>query len=178
MKKLSVMLGLVCILGLSAACKKSTQKPDVTATPVLKDQMVSLTPISTVQPLKTKELPIYTISADQTELSAVTVLLTEEKELNEQIVSEAVTEALADNAFYVKVKLVTLSGSRITIDFDSSAPPVTRVTRELEELILDAYAMSMIDNISECKEVGFAVDGGAYKSNYRSMSLDSVYLRR
>ena len=47
----------------------------------------------TVAPSKTTELPIYTISGDLTELTAVTALVSEET-ITEQIVTDAVVEAL------------------------------------------------------------------------------------
>jgi hypothetical protein len=51
----------------------------------------------TVAPSKTTELPIYTLSGDLSELTAITALITEDEEITEQVVVEAVIEALADS---------------------------------------------------------------------------------
>lgn len=177
MKKLFVMLGVFSVICLSAGCKKKSPQPDITPTAV-PTAAITITPIDSVTPGKTKELPIYTIGEDQRELTAVTVLVTAEKELSQEIVAEAVVDALADSAFYVKVNSVTSFFSKIIVDFDSSAPPVKGVSRDLEELILDSFAMSIIDNIPGCNEVGFSVDGKDYKSSYLKMEYGTAYLRR
>ncbi len=165
------------MLFLSAGCKKKHPQPINQPFPG-PTVPITITPIDSVTMQKTKELPIYTISDDQSELSAVTVLVGEDKELDAKIVADAVTDALGDSAFYVKVNSVTPDGKKILLDFDGSAPPVKGVSRDIEDLILDSYAMSIIDNIPSCSEVGFSVDGKEYKSSHLKMEYGSVYLRR
>lgn len=179
MKKLFVLPGMILLLlAAFAGCRK--KKPDsgeeLTRQPG--NVSVSAAPYETITPIETTEIPIYTISADQKELVAVTALVTKGQEVNEQIVAETVADALADSAFYVEVNQVFVQNGRVTVDFDSAAPPAAKVSRELEELILDAFAQSMIDNIADCNEVSFWTDGKPYKSSHITMEEDSVYLRR
>lgn len=181
-KKTGVIL--ICILVLCAlcGCKKPPKGdlPNSTATPGL---TITSTPkptnaVLTVAPSVTTELPIYTISGDLTELTAVTALLTEEEEITEQLVTEAVAEALADSAIYVTVNYVTKSNGVVIVDFSADSPPVSQVGASIEGLILDAFGQSLLDNVAECNAVGFSVDGGDYASGHFEFSKDEIYLRR
>jgi len=175
---------LLCIL---AGCKK---EPDtITLTPALTFTVtpvpeLSITPYPTqamshtVAPMKTTELPIYTISSDLVELTAVTALVAAEKEITEEVIARAVEEALADSAIYVKVNDVTKDGTLVTVDFDSSAPPVIQVGASIEGMILDAFGQSILDNITDCSGVTFSIDGGPYISGHFEFEKNDIYMRR
>lgn len=175
---------LICILVLCALCGcNKTPKgdlPDSTATPEL---TITITPrptdaVLTVAPSGTTELPIYTISGDLTELTAVTALLTENEEITAQIVTDAVVDALADSGIYVTVNHVTKKDGVVIVDFAADSPPVSQVGASIEGLILDAFGQSLLDNVSGCDAVGVSVDGGDYASGHFEFSKDEIYLRR
>ena len=181
-KKTGVIL--ICILVLCALCGcNKPPKGDVTDPTLTPELTITMTPnltdaVLTVAPSGTTELPIYTISGDLTELTAVTALLTEGEEITEQVVTEAVVEALADSAIYVTVNYVTKNNGVVVVDFSTNSPPVSQVGASIEGLILDAFGQSLLDNVSECDAVGFSVDGGDYASGHFEFSKDDIYLRR
>lgn len=181
-KKIGVILSCILVLCALCGCNKpgSGNNPVSTPTPEL---IITVTPkptdaALTVAPTQITELPIYTISGDLSELIAVTALLTEGEAITEQVVTDAVAEALADNAIYVTVNQVTKSNGRVVVDFSADSPPVSQVGASIEGLILDAFGQSLLDNISECNAVGFSVDGGDYASGHFEFSKDDIYLRR
>lgn len=182
-KKIGIILSCILVLCALAACKKPSgdDVPKPTATPV----SVTKTPMPTgedipltVAPSKTTELPIYTLSGDLTELTAVTALITEDSEITEQIVVDAVVEALADSMFYVNVNQVTRKNDIIVVDFDAMTPPVSQVGASIEGLILDAFGQSILDNISDCRGISFTVDGGDYASGHFEFGENDIYMRR
>ena len=183
-KRIGVIFGCILVLCMLSGCNKSPKDelPKTTATPNLTitatPSLTDVTPALTVAPSKSTELPIYTLNGDLTELTTVTALLEGESEITEQEVTEAVAEALADNAVYVKVNGVTCENNVVTVDFDSSAPPVSQVGASIEGLILDAFGQSLLDNVAGCIGVSFTVDGEAYASGHLSFGKDDIYMRR
>lgn len=173
---------LCCLLMLSGmiGCGNKSEKktPSVTNAP---DSFIMLTPSTgdslTVAPSKTTELPIYTISGDLTELTAVTALVSEET-ITEQIVTDAVVEALEGSLIYVKVNNVFYKDNVVTVDFDAMSPPVSQVGASIEGLILDAFGQSLLDNVPGCKGISFTVDGGMYSSGHFEFAPDEIYMRR
>lgn len=180
--KIGVILSCILVLCMLSGCNKPSENelPKLTSTPKLS---ITQTPkptdaLLTVSPSQTTELPIYTISGDLTEVTAVTALVVAEKEITEQVVTDAVVEALADNAIYVIVNQVTCKEDIVNVDFNASAPPVSQVGASIEGMILDAFGQSLLDNLSDCKGVSFSVDGGAYSSGHYEFGENDIYMRR
>ena len=181
-KKIGIILSCILVVCALCGCNKPPKGdlPDPTATP---EFTITMTPkptesVLTAAPSGATELPIYTISGDLTELTAVTALLTESEEITELAVTDAVMDALADIGIYVTVNHVTRSGNVVVVDFAADSPPVSQVGASIEGLILDAFGQSLLDNVSECNAIGFSVDGGDYASGHFEFSKDEIYLRR
>lgn len=182
-KRIGIILSCILVLCALAACKKPSE--DDGLKPIATPFSVTLTPMPTgedipltVAPSKTTEVPIYTINGDLTELTAVTALITEEEDITEQVVTEAVIEALADSMIYVKVNQVTRKNDIIVVDFDAMSPPVSQVGAGIEGLILDAFGQSILDNVSDCRGISFTVDGGDYASGHFEFGENDIYMRR
>ncbi len=178
-RKSGMILATVLVLCMFAGCKKPSEDkvPTITPTPSsVRSDLVS--PTASVGAFKTAEVPIYTVSGDFAELTAVTALVSAEEEITETVVSEAVVAALADNAIYVKVNDIIKEDTVVIVDFDGSAPPAAKVSASVEGLILDAFGQSILDNVKECSGVGFSVDGEAYVSGHFEFEKGSVYMRR
>ena len=179
-KRIGIIMCSLLVLLLMAGCKDTSEKktPSATNAP---DSPITMTPNGgeslTVAPSKTTELPIYTISGDLTELTAVTALVSEET-ITEQIVADAVVEALEGSLIYVKVNHVSYKNSVVTVDFDATSPPVSQVGASIEGLILDAFGQSLLDNVPGCKGISFTVDGGMYSSGHFEFAPDEIYMRR
>lgn len=185
-KKSRVLIGLFFVLCLFTGCKcfkeKGAPEPTAMLTPGLSitgtSDFSDMESRVTVAPSKTAELPIYTISGDFTELTAVTALVDEGEKITEQVVVDAVVTALEDNAIYVIVNYVEQQNGVVVVDFDAAAPPVSQVGASIEGLILDAFGQSLLDNLSGCGGVSFTVDGGAYVSGHFEFGEKDIYMRR
>lgn len=174
-----IICSLLIFLGMAGCSKSSgTKMPSATNAP---DSPITSIPnvdgSLTVAPSKTTELPIYTISGDLTELTAVTALVSEDT-ITEQIVTDAVVDALEGSLIYVKVNNVSLKDEVVTVDFNASSPPVSQVGASIEGLILDAFGQSLLDNVPGCKGISFTVDGGMYSSGHFEFATDEIYMRR
>lgn len=180
-RKIGVIISCMLVLCMLSGCKKPP-KEDITQPTPTPDLSVTVTPNSTdtptVVPSGTTELPIYSLSGDLTELTAVTAMVGEGEEITEQLISEAVVDALADNAIYVTVNQITRQGDVVIVDFDADSPPVSQVGAGIEGLILDAFGQSLLDNVSGCNAVSFSVNGGDYASGHFEFSKDDIYMRR
>lgn len=186
-RKSGIILTAVLVLCLFVGCNREpktitlTPAPTFTVTPA---PVLSVTPqpttgvSHTVAPMQTTELPIYTINSDLVELTAVTALVSADREITEKVVAGAVEDALADSGIYVTVNSVTKDGTVVTVDFSSSAPPVVQVGASIEGMILDAFGQSILDNIADCSGVAFSVDGGPYVSGHFELEKDDIYMRR
>jgi len=181
-KKIRFILSCILVLCALCGCNKPPKDdlPDPTVTPEL---TITITPkptnpVLTVAPSGTTELPIYTISGDLSELTAITALLAEGEEITEQAVTDAVVDGLADIGIYVTVNYVQKKDNVVVVDFATDSPPVSQVGASIEGLILDAFGQSLLDNVSECDAVGFSVDGGDYASGHFEFSKDDIYLSR
>ena len=182
-KKIGMILSCILVLCMFAGCNKTSTDHLPTPTDI-PGNSITLTPnpsendvTLTVAPSSTTELPIYTLSGDFNELIELTALVAEE-DITEQVVTDAVTEALAGSAIYVTVNQVTRKGDVVTVDFSASTPPVSQVGASIEGLILDAYGQSLIDNVPACKGVSFTVDGGNYASGHFEFDENYIYMRR
>ena len=178
----SIFLILCMLAGYRGKEKETTPTPTVMPTP---DFSIATTPNPedstlplTVSPSQTTEMPIYTISGDFKELTAVTALVDEGAEITGQVVAEAVVTALEDCAIYVKVNYVEQKDGIVVVDFDATTPPVSQVGSSIEGLILDAFGQSLLDNLSDCNGVSFTVDGDAYVSGHFEFGKDDIYMRR
>ena len=125
-KKIGIILSCILVLCALCGCNKPPKGdlPDPTVTPEL---TITMTPkptdaVLTVAPSGTKELPIYTINGDLTELTAITALLTEGEEITEMAVTDAVVDALADSGIFVTVNGVSKSNDVVVVDFAADTP--------------------------------------------------------
>ena len=50
--------------------------------------------------------------------------------------------------------------------------------RVTETLILDALAMSVLDNCENVEKVTFTINGNAYKTSNRSLGEDETYMSK
>lgn len=126
----------------------------------------------------TKDVKIYTISNEGTETIDNVLTVTKETDITADYIVELVIADLADKSYVVEVNEVTLKDDVVIIDFKDHTPPVTEVELDVENAMLDAFAFSIIDNISNCNGVMFRTNGSEYRSNNQEFSLDSLYLIR
>ena len=64
------------------------------------------------------------------------------------------------------------------IYFDSSIESTAKKDPKLEKLILDAYAMSIVDNCDDVEGVTFTISGKAYLTDSVRLDGGKVYLKK
>lgn len=178
MKKYLFLVLCVLICVMTAGCKSNKQSPVIT--PTATPSGIISTTLDKQRPSvpETKELTIYTISSDFSELVETYVLLAKETDINSRIVTDNVVESLSDISLDVKICGVTEANGRVVVDFASDCPPAKDVSMNVEELILDAIAQSILDNISDSVEVGFTMEGNDYRSDNLHLEKTEAYLKK
>ena len=91
-------------------------------------------------------------------------------------ITELVLNNLEDDD--IQISEVQQEDDKAIIVFDSSSKPVKNCTAEVESLILECFANSILDNVDGCHGVIFRTNKGAYKSKNIKMGEDEVYASR
>ena len=119
-----LMVGLLLLNG----CGKASEIPAKTALSTPKSTMKTLT--------------IYSIDSDTMSLIPV-VVKKEEKTLTAEYITYLVTQNLEDED--VRVDHVEQQKNVVVVSFDSKAKPVKRCSKQMETLILNCFASSLLD---------------------------------
>lgn len=156
-KVISVLLfAVILVLGVSG-CEDSKVTP-TPAAPTPKNNMKTLT--------------IYSINADNTTLIPLSVKRGTEK-MSEKYIASLVLENL--NEQEIIIDDVKKEGKTVVLSFSSKGRPIQKCSETMENLILECFANSLLDNVKGCSEVIFRCDGKAYKSKNQSFGLNEVY---
>lgn len=132
----------------------------------------------TIQPVQTKEMMIYSIDVDTSEIEAVTALVPVDAEITAEFVVDTVIETLQDISLNIGYEAVKTEGDTIIVDLKSDTAPVCNVGAGFESAILDAIAQSLLDNLDEYSKVIYRVEGSAYASGHIELGFDEVYLEK
>lgn len=149
-----LMVGLLLLNG----CGEASEIPAKTALSTPKSTMKTLT--------------IYAIDSDTMSLIPV-VVKKEEKTLTAEYITYLVTQNLEDED--VRVDHVEQQKNVVVVSFDSKAKPVKRCSKQMETLILNCFASSLLDNVKDCKKIIYRCKNKRYKSSHRSFGFNEVY---
>ena len=75
----------------------------------------------------------------------------------------------------VRVDHVEQQKNVVVVSFDSKAKPVKRCSKQMETLILNCFASSLLDNVKDCKKIIYRCKNKRYKSSHRSFGFNEVY---
>ena len=169
MKKLT---GLLCI-GLLVLCLTACGDGD--AEPQ-KSAEVTAAPEDTATPAPAFEtITVFTIDTSSMSLKASRVKKKEDDD-SLSYLAQLVLDNLEDDEIHLDK--VEQEGDQAIIYFDSKGKPVTGCDEEMEGLILECFANSILDNAEGCHGVIFRTEKGAYESENLSMEEDEVYASR
>ena len=149
-----LMVGLLLLNG----CGEASEIPAKTALSTPKSTMKTLT--------------IYSIDSDTMSLIPV-VVKKEEKTLTAEYITYLVTQNLEDED--VVVDHVEQRKTTVVVSFDSKAKPVKSCSKEMETLILNCFASSLLDNVKNCENIIYRCKNKRYKSSHRSFGFNEVY---
>lgn len=160
MKRAILMIGLIGLVLLSAGCQKQEDVPEVTVVP-------------TKLPEKIETITIYSINSDTMSLIPVSVRKTNGGQLTAQSITNLVQSGLNDDK--IKVENVSVENDKVIVSFSSKGRPVKDCSSQMEDLILECFANSLLDNVKNCKKVIFRCDGKAYHSSQYDFTINEVY---
>ncbi len=95
-----------------------------------------------------------------------------------EMICEYVSTALEDEEINIDIRKITVADNICKIDFNEEIRSIAKRNHELEKLILDAYAMSIIDNCEGVDAVTFTISGEDYSTGSVSLPGGKVYLKK
>ena len=165
MKKRSLVLCLIlCSLFVFGCDQKNapTQSPS-TAT-------------ATKEP-KFETITIFTIDTANMQITPNRVKKNEDND-SLSYICDLVEDNLDDDSIHVAEAFTETdkkSDDTAVIVFDKGGKPLKDCTEEMEYLILDCFANSILDNVTGCHKVVFRSSDGAYKSENVEFGKDEAY---
>lgn len=121
-------------------------------------------------------LRYYSVSSTNSANQTAEVMIEAEKEITPELIMEYLMDSLEDEEILLKVNKITLEDMICNIDFDSSINYIAEDSAVTEVHILDAFAMSILDNCENVKGVSFTINGQRYKTMNITFSEGEVYL--
>jgi len=172
----------ICVAFLISGCGKDNKNTPVTPVPTGNITVIPADErdqaVSTIVPLESFEVTIYTLDPDSLEKRAVPALVEVKDELTPGLIVEQVVDAMEDEGFYLGINDIIIDGDSVRIDFKSDAAPVIDVGASVEDSIIDILAQSILDNLPQYKKIFISIEGGPYHSGHLEFELDDVYLER
>lgn len=122
------------------------------------------------------KVKFYSIDTENKALVDGVAAVSSKSEIVPMQALELVRASLEDNSVLISFKDAYIEDGICTINFDSSIKAVSSSDVELEELILDASAQTILDNFSECIGVKVLIDGQAYSTDGFNFDKDYIYM--
>ncbi|MCR5691140.1 MAG: hypothetical protein K6G62_02870 [Eubacterium sp.] len=161
MKKIICLLFIV-MTTLLYACEREEEviPPVTTAAPT-----VSVAAIQTVT--------TYSIDVDSLAIVPVQNPVSKEGELTAERVVKLVTANLNDKEIIIDE--IIQRKDTVILSFDKKGKPVKGCTAEMENLILECYANSLLDNAENCRKVIIRASGKKYVSENLAFGYNEVF---
>lgn len=124
----------------------------------------------------TKQLPIYCINEDGTDIEPVDIFIDEKADVDAALVIDEVVSEYSDHNITIGIDHVKQDDKEsVFVSFKKHTAPVTGVEEEIESMILDSISQSILDNVEDCRAVIFQVEGNAYQSEHISFKENEAY---
>ncbi len=156
--------------------KDNASKPSENAESPNQVNSASPTP-SLIQPTENIDLSVYTVNANSGDVEPVTAAIPKSSDLSPTLIVDTVVESLADQSIIIGIKDVTTKEDIVIVNFTKDNPPSKNLGSGYEGAILDAFAQSLLDNLSDYHKIIFRIDDKAYTSGAYEYGIDEVYLQ-
>ena len=115
---------------------------------------------------------IYTIDTDT--MTLVPVKIKKGKEaITRAYITSLVEDSLDDET--IRVYSVVQEDNCVFLSFYAKGKPLVNCSKKMENLILDCFANSLLDNLDSCSKIVFRSEDKAYKSENYSFKKNEVY---
>lgn len=114
---------------------------------------------------------------DSLEAEEITVKVNADstKGLTAQIIVDAVMDLFEAQGANIGINQVEQNENTVIVDFNGEKAPVVNVGSAEETAILNCISMSLLDNLDDCQQVVFHVDGDCYESGHYAFELNEAY---
>lgn len=149
-----LVVGLLLLTG----CGEEAAPPSASPLPTQKSTMETLT--------------IYSIDSDS--MSLIPVVVKKQKDtLSAEYITSLAAQNLDDDG--ILIDHVEQEKNTVIVSFLPQGKPITGCTKKMEDLILNCFASSLLDNVSNCSKIIYRCQDKAYKSEHRSFEWDEIY---
>lgn len=122
-----------------------------------------------------KKIQIYTMDPDSLQAEEIMVEIDTSNGLTAQLIVDSVLDLFETQGQEVEVNNIEQDENTVTIDFNGEKAPVSNVGSAEETAILDCISMSLLDNLEECQQVVFHVNGEHYESGHYGFEFNEAY---
>lgn len=176
-----ILLVILCIFMLLSEKEKEDDlnDPSNMGNIAVPTQRLIVVPSSgTDNPLLLTSIKYYAIKLSDMSIQTAEEAVGNNVTVTPKMISEYVTTALEDEEINIDIRDITVSDKLCKIDFSEDIRSIAKSDPELEKLILDAYAMSIIDNCEDVDAVTFTISGMDYSTGSISLPGGKVYLKK
>ena len=123
------------------------------------------------------KIQVYTMDPDSLEAEEITVKVNADstKGLTAQTIVDAVMDLFEAQGANIGINQVEQNENTVIVDFNGEKAPVVNVGSAEETAILNCISMSLLDNLDDCQQVVFHVDGDCYESGHYAFELNEAY---
>lgn len=118
----------------------------------------------------------YTVDAKTDQLRMAAAMLNADQQLTPSLVLSYIVDSLEDSSVILGIDSVITDGDLCVISFDSSIKDISISDPDLEEVILDACAQSIIDNFDDINRICMRILGEAYITEGHTFAFDYIYM--
>ena len=139
------------------------------------------TPRTIVDPVDGKELTgigYYKVNLQKMSTESVEAAIGSNVEITPDIITDYVCDALEDEELTVTVNGTSVKNNMCTVDLKEDIIALTKEYPEIEKLILDAFAMSILDNCRDIDAVSFTIMGKEYSTQNIKIENGKAYIKR
>ncbi len=133
-------------------------------------------PTPAVLPAATVDLLLYTVNMDSGVTEPFTATIKKDTDITPELIVEKVVEAMADRSLEVSIENVKTDKDAIIVSFYRDKAPLSEGGIIYEGPILDAIAMSLIDNLKDYNKIIYRAEGKAYISDHFELGINEPYM--
>ncbi len=172
MRKLTGLLCIVLLLFALTACgSDSVDTPEPTTNQTTEQE-------PSEEPIPSPNMETITVFTIDPANMAIMPSQVKKNEADDSVeyVTELVLQNLEDDE--IRIASAISDGDRAIIAFDSESKPVKGCDEEMEDLILECFANSILDNVEGIHSISFCTEKGPYISENKEMAADEIYASR
>ena len=124
-----------------------------------------------------EKIQVYTMDPDTLEAEEISVKVNTDSTqgLTAQVIVDAVIDLFEAQGADIGINSVEQNENTAIVDFDGEKAPVVNVGSAEETAILNCISMSLLDNLDDCQQVVFHIDGDSYESGHYAFELNEAY---